>query len=748
MRPIPLHSVVVWLAVVPSAGGEPACGPVASGLIVAEPPPSQTEFGASLDVNGDRMIIGDPGYDPPGATVNTGGAFIFTRIAGAWRQEAILTLLDVPLLDELGWATVIEGDSAVISTPFNNRSAGEAFAFRRQPDGGWMLEANIKPDPKTTPRLFGFSLDFSNGVLAIGALRSADDPAGWVDLYARFSGVWLRRAHLAPPDGEIFDEFGHAVALDGERIIIGAPSHRTTVFGGAAYIFLKSDGGWFLEQKLVPPELDHGDRAGHRVAIDRGLAAVSGPGANFASGRVWMYRLDAGEWALDTILEDRTGGANRSLQFGERLALRGDRLIVGAPETNGGAGAVYLYQRVDDAWVFHGRLLASEVSTPAAQRRDLGRAVAVEGTAAFASAPMTTLLPSARPPLLTGSVQQISLAAPSFGVTRQPADLDAAPGGSLVLSAAATGPGPLAYRWFRAGAALADDGRITGSASPILTIADTTIEDSALYSVRVTSPECGQVESRRALIDLGGCPSVLSHPPEEQMLLAGEPIVLHSQVDAPIGAELRWFAGLEPLQNGGRITGADSQSLTINPTIPGDSSIYYLTVTSPCGQIESDPSTVSFFSCVEIVRQPAPVFSFIGDNVQFEAVATSHLPLAYLWWRNGMLLEDGGRYSGSRTAILSIHGAQAVDQGQFTCIVSCGFNAIASTNAGLTLLPQDCLGDANLDHAVNMIDVSTVLDFWGASYRPATGQGDADRDGLVNFDDLSIVLSRFGDPCR
>jgi hypothetical protein len=742
-------AVIVGLGVAPMAGADPACAPLPAGHLLADPPPILTDFGRALDVEGDRLIVGDPGYDPPGGTVNTGGAFIFTRLGDDWRQDAVLTLSGIADLDDLGWAAVIEGDSAVISTPFNRRNEGEAFAFRREPSGEWILEANIKHDPKTTPRLFGISMDYSGGVLAIGGLLNDDDPAGWVDLYARFDTRWVRRAHIVPHDGVALDEFGHSVALDGDRLIVGAPGHETTVFGGAAYIFRKSDEGWTFEQKLVPPGLRHGDRAGTRVALHRGLAAVAAPPASGGSGRVWTYVLTPDGWILDAILRDPSGGLDRSIRFGDALALRGDRLIVGAPETTGGAGAVYVYHRVDDAWITHGRILAAQASAPDTHLRAFGRAVAVDGTGAFASAPATTILPSGGPGISTGAVARISLEPPSFGVTRQPADLDAAPGGNLVLAVRAEGPGPLAYRWFRAGVPVFDSPRVSGSHSPTLTLLDTTLEDSALYSAQITSPSCGRIESRRALIDLGGCPRILSDPPETQSLLGGDPLILHSDVDAPIASELRWFAGFQPLEDDGRISGSHTPTLTITPTLPGDSTIYYLTIKSPCGQIESEVASVSFESCVSIVRGPEPVFTFIGDVVRFEAAAAAtHLPLTYLWFRNGLVLSDGGRFTGTGTARLSIYGAQSTDAGDYSCLVSCGFNSESTQPARLTLHPQNCLGDANLDRRIDMIDISTILEFWGRVYRPDTGQGDADRDGLVNFDDLSIVLSRFGDPCN
>jgi len=72
---------------------------------------------------------------------------------------------------------------------------------------------------------FGGSVSISNGTLVIGAI-SADDNgyfSGSAYIY-EFDGIdWIEETKLIPADNSESDQFGNAVAIDGETIIVGAP---------------------------------------------------------------------------------------------------------------------------------------------------------------------------------------------------------------------------------------------------------------------------------------------------------------------------------------------------------------------------------------------------------------------------------------------------------------------------------------------------------------------------------------------
>lgn len=138
--------------------------------------------------------------------------------------------------------------------------------------------------------------------------------------------------------------YGAAVALDGELAVVGAPTESP---GGAAYVYRSGADGWQLEARLEAPDAATGAFFGGAVAVDGERVAVGAWGAE----RAYLFRHAASGWALEASLS--SSGAGTGTRFGAALALAGERLAVAAtsqgrpPER---AGAVHLYRLEGDAW--------------------------------------------------------------------------------------------------------------------------------------------------------------------------------------------------------------------------------------------------------------------------------------------------------------------------------------------------------------------------------------------------------------
>ncbi|MBL8744997.1 MAG: hypothetical protein JNK58_01430 [Phycisphaerae bacterium] len=723
------------------------CAPVPLQPISPTPHPEHSAFGQAIDLQASRLIVGDPFHDEPLGQDDVGAAYFFEKIGDHWTPQGIVTVPRVGIDGNFGWAVAISGDFALASSPFHILRRGEVFVFKRH-DGPagveWREHANIKPDPAVSPIYsFGYDVDLHNDIAAIGALYSNDEPNGWVELHANIEGSWRLIAHLRPPDGTMFDDFGRSVSVFGSRVLVGAPFHPDPTNEGAAYLFQKTETGWTLEANLTPPGLEPADRAGWQVALGRDTAVVASPFTGRDAPKVWIYRFESDHWRLEHEITTPRDNSYIESDFARSIDLANDTLIVGAPYAEIW-GAAYIYRRIDGYWAFLGRVRFDDVSDPAHFVGDLGRAVAADEDTAVASAPYTTVLESST--IVTGLIQPIDLSAPAFAVTRQPDNRRADPGDTATFEAAAVGPGTLHYQWFKGASPLLDNERISGATTPTLTIGPLVIEDSALYTLHVTSTECGTVISRPALLDMGNCIEIVNSP-EPQTLQAGAPLVLHCDVNGILPLTFRWKRAGSDLDDDGRILGSATPTLTINPTLPEDRGNYRLHITSQCGQTATNNVAVAFLSCSDITREPDDLYTYLGNTIRLAADASSHLPLTYQWWRNGMPLADGGRFSGAESPALTIAESIAPDAARYKCVISCAFNEHATREAVVTLNPPGCLGDANNDRRVNMVDLSTILELWNNNYRPTTGPGDTDRDGLVGFSDLTMTLARYGTTC-
>lgn len=176
---------------------------------------------------------------------------------------------------------------------------------------------------------------------------------------------WMETARLEASDGDGYDYFGQDVAVVGNMAAIGAPGKRM----GAVYIFEETGGIW-QETQIIEPELPAGQgfnpmRFGNTIALSEAFLFVTAPAmlteSQLRTSVVFVYQRTDEGWTFLQQLASPTG--DDEAKFGDALAVQGNRLVVGAPEANGGAtnsGAAYLYEWEDSAWTFKHTFLYPE----------------------------------------------------------------------------------------------------------------------------------------------------------------------------------------------------------------------------------------------------------------------------------------------------------------------------------------------------------------------------------------------------
>ncbi len=87
-----------------------------------------------------------------------------------------------------------------------------------------------------------------------------------------------------------------------------------------------------------------------------------------------------------------------------------------------------------------------------------------------------------------------------------------------------------------------------------------------------------------------------------------------------------------------------------------------------------------------ILVQPASLTVRQGTNVSFSVTANGTQPLSYQWLKNGVGLVDGSKFSGAKTASLTISNIANKDAGQYSVFVSNSPGSVLSSNATLTVL--------------------------------------------------------------
>jgi hypothetical protein len=332
-------------------------------------------FGTAVALGAERALVGADGDDDQGNF--SGSAYVFERNAsGAWLQVAKLLPGDGAAFDIFGDSVALSGDRALVGAPGNSgfgAAAGAAYVFERHAGGTWVQTAKLGARDAAPQSFFGARLTLAGERALIGAF--ADDhlasdagaaylfELGPAPLGAAVSGgtpgqfmrppTWRQVAKLSASDASAGAAFGCAVALAGDRALIGAfgDDERGTD-AGAGYLFERaSDGAWLQRAKLLAPLGAAGDVFGANVALtgQRALvAAVHDDDLGPDAGSVHVFtRAPTGLWSWSEELHASDGSSGEG--FGEALAARGELAVASAPRADGPVlhcGAAYVFDLV------------------------------------------------------------------------------------------------------------------------------------------------------------------------------------------------------------------------------------------------------------------------------------------------------------------------------------------------------------------------------------------------------------------
>jgi len=253
-------------------------------------------------------------------------------------------------------AVAIDGFSRIAAGAPRNLLGGQMLGsvYVRHEGSGEVMLTPVDPQ-----QLYGASLAYRDDTLVVGAPsgNGVQVESGTVYVYQYDDTIdnWYLNNRLAHSDSTSFAEFGGAVDLDGDWIVVGSPGdQRDGVNAGAAYVYYRG-ATWIIATRLDSGGVIAGDRFGASVAIAGKVAVVGAPGDDSAAsdgGAVHVFENIAGVWTfLDTLTAaDAQTGDN----FGASVWLDGEDLFVGAPsvDANGAdTGATYSFRRFGDTWV-------------------------------------------------------------------------------------------------------------------------------------------------------------------------------------------------------------------------------------------------------------------------------------------------------------------------------------------------------------------------------------------------------------
>jgi hypothetical protein len=185
---------------------------------------------------------------------------------------------------------------------------------------------------------FGWSVAISGSTAVVGADTPNGTGAAYV--FVRSGTTWSQQAELTASDGTSNDEFGRSVAISGDTAMVGA--HAKNSATGAAYVFVRSGTTWSQQAELTARDRRAGDFFGNRVAISGSTVVVGAPFKNSATGAAYVF-VRGTTWFQQAELTASDGVSGDF--FGGSVAISGRTAVVGAPFKNSATGAAYVFCR-------------------------------------------------------------------------------------------------------------------------------------------------------------------------------------------------------------------------------------------------------------------------------------------------------------------------------------------------------------------------------------------------------------------
>ncbi len=328
----------------PARGAEPPrSGPAPAGAAFREQQRLIASDGAPFDhlgfsvAAGEELVVAGARFADV-AGVDSGAAYVFRRDAAGWREEAKLAPADAVEHDRFGNAVGIDGDTVVVGAHAHHelgRKAGSAYVFRYR-RGAWRQEARLAVPGSLR---FGHAVAVSGDRIVVGAPGDlvGDLPAGAVYVFHRQGTSWRQEARLSARDAEARDLFGVAVAMSGDLVVAGASADdEQGSMTGAAYVFRREPregGSWRQEAKLLAEDAAALCEFGKAVAIDGETVVAGAEGvrddAGKLAGAAYVFSGQGnGGWRQEAKLV--AADRRPADRFGNAVAVHLDTVTVGA----------------------------------------------------------------------------------------------------------------------------------------------------------------------------------------------------------------------------------------------------------------------------------------------------------------------------------------------------------------------------------------------------------------------------------
>ncbi len=313
---------------------------------------------------------------------------------------ALISIFSICALVEGATGQFYQQGSAAINGPIALSADGNTAIVVQQPpavfvrsNGVWIPQGGIPTGLTGNESLSGPAAFSADGSTLVIGDTGDNGGVGAALIFVKSNGVWTRQAKLVGSGSTVPDQVGYAVAIsaDGNTVAVGGN------FSPGVWVFTRANGVWTQQGGILTgmgsgPSYYQGNAVG--LSGDGNTLLISDPSANNQIGQVWVFTRSNGVWTRQGNLSPTDPSGTSAVGTSIALSNDGKTAIVGGAGDNQNTGAAWVFVNTNGAWTQQGPKLVGSGSIGQSQQ---GQAVAIsaDGNTAIVGGPFDNNLPGA-----------------------------------------------------------------------------------------------------------------------------------------------------------------------------------------------------------------------------------------------------------------------------------------------------------------------------------------------------------------
>lgn len=309
-------------------------------------------FGFSVSIHENTLVIGSRSDDDDG--LNSGSAYVYQRndTTSNFTFSQKLRASTGRERDQFGFSVAVEGDHLIVGVRMDDeggKNSGSLEYFSRPDEGSdFAFVSRIQPDAVEKGDQFGSSLAIDGNRLFVGARKdnNAKTNAGAVYYFTRSGTNWNLVQTILPSKPEDNGYFGWSISVSGSRLAVGQPARERVSRSGKAFIHEQNEGGtnnWGVVKRIDPADANGGNRFGFSISISGTNLLVGAPRLRAEvdgprGGDARVYaRNEGGTDNWGRVRHLTADNAGGGDEYGYSVLASGEQLFVGARLEDSGA---------------------------------------------------------------------------------------------------------------------------------------------------------------------------------------------------------------------------------------------------------------------------------------------------------------------------------------------------------------------------------------------------------------------------